>query len=74
MDMQVTLLPGGMEPLWGMKELTKYLRCSDDVARRLVHERNLPYIQYGEKTSPLRFRPEEVRQWVIKNELRNAVN
>lgn len=71
MEEHVTL-PGGIEPLWGMKELTHYLGCSDDVARRLIRERGLPYTQYGSNTSPLHFRPEQVRQWVIENELKPA--
>jgi hypothetical protein len=58
-----------VEDLWDTKRLARFLGCSYDRAMRLVHELNLPYSQWGGKTSPMRFRPDAVRQWVIENEL-----
>lgn len=57
-----------IEPLWGMKEVTQYLGVSRTTAWRLIHQHGLPYSKLGGETSPMRFRPEEVRDWVIRNE------
>jgi excisionase family DNA binding protein len=57
------------EPLWNMKELARYLKVSRPTALRLVHKFGLPYSQFGGKNACLRFRPEEVRAWVVRNEI-----
>lgn len=64
METQVApLLPGGIEPLWGMKDVMDYLGFGYTKTWRLIHEFGLPGYQMGDKTSPWRFNPDEVRAW-----------
>lgn len=61
-----TLLPGGVEPLWGIRDVMRYLGFGYTKTWRLIHEYGLPYHKIGEETSPLRFDPVEVRAWVAR--------
>lgn len=57
-----------MEPLWKIKDVMAHLKVSKREVLRLIHERGLPFCKLAGKTSPLRFRPEAVRAWVIEHE------
>lgn len=67
-----------VEPLWGMKDVMRYLGFGYTRTWNLIHQYGLPCYQIGGGTSPLRFDPNEVQSWVkqYKDVLkpRNAVN
>lgn len=69
MKTDVAPLSGEIEPLWEMKDVMRYLGFGYTQTWRLIHQFGLPYSKLGGKTSPLRFRPEEVRAWVIQHEI-----
>ena len=71
-DAPDAVLPGGVEPLWDMRDLTKFLRLGYTRTWQLIHQHGLPAYQFGCETSPLRFDPSEVRAWAeqYKNVLR----
>lgn len=60
--------PIEMEPLWWIEDVMRYLKVSKREVIRLVRDRHLPCSKLGGRTSPLRFRPEAVRAWVIERE------
>lgn len=68
--MKHVVLPGGYEQLWTMRELCIYLRCGRTHAYTLIDRYGLPYckITIG-RNSGIRFRAEEVREWVVQHEI-----
>ena len=75
----VTILPGGVKALWGMKDLMTYLGLNYTTTWTLIHKYGLTgYKMGGGETSKLRFDPDEVVAWAeqYKSVLRprNAAN
>ena len=62
-----------VEPLWRVEEVMKYLNCKEVTVWRYMHQHGLPYIKVT-RTSPLRFRPESVKNWVAKQEIIEPIN
>lgn len=60
-----------MEPLWKIEDVMKYLDCKEVTVWRYMRRYGLPYIKVA-RTSPLRFRPEAVRNWIIAIEKVNV--
>lgn len=67
---RVIIVREPFEDLWDTKRLAQFLGFTYDKTVRMVHELGLPYSQWGGKTSPMRFRPEEIHDWVIAHELK----
>lgn len=56
---------GGVEPLWGIRDVARYLRVSDNrTIRRYIRNEGLPAHKLAGGKSPLVFIPSEVQEWV----------
>ncbi len=49
--------------LWMVEDVADYLRCSKDAVYRLVERQEIPHTRIF-KRKGLRFRPEEIEEWL----------
>ena len=57
--------------LWMVDEVARYLRCSSDAVYRMVERQEIPHTRIF-KRKGLRFRPEEIEEWLGSQKGTNA--
>ncbi len=54
--------------IMNVKELAKYLKCSESVIRNLIRDNAIPYFRIGYR---INFNKEAINEWIKNQEIKN---